>query len=77
MIGKPTPLPEEQAWLTTLEANLGAFYLPLYKMEKARGNVSAWDLVKDDPKDVRFNGEGYELLGGKVAEEITKALPAH
>jgi len=27
-----------------------AFYLPLYKMEKARGSVSAWDYVKDDPK---------------------------
>ncbi len=74
---KATCSPEEQAWLKVLEENLGSFYLPLYKMEKARGSVSAWDYVKDDPKLPRVLligdsiSRGYTLpvrkaLAGKV-----------
>jgi lysophospholipase L1-like esterase len=29
-----------------------------------------------NPKDVHFNGEGYDLLGGKVAKSIEAALKA-
>ena len=29
-----------------------------------------------NPKDVHFTGEGYDLLGGKVAGEIGQALKA-
>ena len=47
---KATLSPEQIKWEETLEANLGAFYLPLYKMEKVRGSISAWDYVKDDPR---------------------------
>ncbi len=48
---KATLSPEQQAWESVLEANLGnGFYLPLYKKDKVRGSVSAWDYVKDDPK---------------------------
>jgi lysophospholipase L1-like esterase len=41
--------PEEAAWETVLEQNLGSFYLPGYKNEKSAGRVTAWDYVKDDP----------------------------
>ena len=27
-----------------------------------------------NPKDVHYNGEGYKLLGGQVAESIRKTL---
>jgi len=48
---KATLPPEQQAWETVLEQNLGmAFYLPLYQAEKLAGKVTAWDYVKDDPK---------------------------
>jgi len=42
--------PEELAWETLLEQNLGKFYLPRYKEAKAKGRETAWDYVKDDPK---------------------------
>lgn len=41
--------PEEAAWETVLEQNLGSFYLPGYKNEKSAGRETAWDYVKDDP----------------------------
>lgn len=41
--------PEELAWETVLEENLGAFYLPRYKLAKEKGRATAWDYVKDDP----------------------------
>jgi lysophospholipase L1-like esterase len=41
--------PEERAWETVLEQNLGNFYLPLYKKAKLAGRETAWDFVKDDP----------------------------
>ncbi|MCX7047657.1 MAG: SGNH/GDSL hydrolase family protein [Candidatus Sumerlaeota bacterium] len=60
--------PEQQAWETTLEQNLGSFYLPLYKREKVRGSVSAWDYVKDDPKLPRVL-----LIGDSVSRGYTLA----
>jgi len=65
---KSTISPEELAWVGTLEANLGNFYLPLYKMEKSRGSVSAWDYVKDDPKLPRVL-----LIGDSVSRGYTLA----
>lgn len=47
---KATLSPEQQAWETVLEQNLGmGFYLPLYQKDKLAGRVTAWDYVKDDP----------------------------
>ncbi len=65
---KATLPPEQQAWESTLEANLGSFYLPLYKMEKVRGSISAWDYVKDDPKLPRVL-----LIGDSVSRGYTLA----
>jgi hypothetical protein len=75
---KATLSPEQQAWETVLEQNLGnGFYLPIYKREKVEGKVTAWDYVKDDPKLPRVLligdsiSRGYTLpvrkaLAGKV-----------
>ena len=63
---KATRPAEEQAWLKVLEECLGGFYLPLYKMEKARGSVSAWDYVEDDPKLPRVL-----LIGDSVSRGYT------
>ena len=61
--------PEQQAWETVLEANLGnGFYLPLYKKDKIRGTVTAWDYVKDDPKLPRVL-----LIGDSVSRGYTLA----
>ena len=38
--------PDEQAWERTLQANLGAFYLPIHKREKVKGTPNAWELRK-------------------------------
>jgi prolyl oligopeptidase len=65
---KATLSSEQQQWESTLEANLGAFYLPLYKREKARGSISAWDYVKDDPKLPRVL-----LIGDSVSRGYTLA----
>lgn len=65
---KATLSPEQIKWEETLEANLGAFYLPLYKMEKGRGSISAWDYVKDDPRLPRVL-----LIGDSVSRGYTLA----
>jgi prolyl oligopeptidase len=65
---KTTLSSEQQQWESTLEANLGSFYLPLYKREKVRGSVSAWDYVKDDPKLPRVL-----LIGDSVSRGYTLA----
>jgi len=65
---KATLSPEQQQWESTLEANLGAFYLPLYKREKVGGSISAWDYVKDDPKLPRVL-----LIGDSVSRGYTLA----
>jgi lysophospholipase L1-like esterase len=44
---KSTLPPEQQAWETVLEQNLGSFYLPVYQREKVAGKETAWDFVRD------------------------------
>jgi lysophospholipase L1-like esterase len=63
--------PEQQAWETVLEQNLGAFYLPLYQAEKVKGRVSAWDYVQDDPKLPRVL-----LIGDSISRGYTLATRA-
>ena len=61
--------PDRQAWETTLEQNLGAFYLPIHKREKVRGSSNAWDYVEDDPKLPRVL-----LIGDSVSRGYTLAV---
>lgn len=65
---KATLSPQQQAWETLLEQNLGGFYLPLYQREKVRGSVSAWDYVPDDPNLPRVL-----LIGDSVSRGYTLA----
>ena len=60
--------PEQQAWETTLEQNLGSFYLPIHKSEKVQGRSNAWDFVPDDPKLPRVL-----LIGDSVSRGYTLA----
>ncbi len=69
---KDTLPPEQQAWESTLEKCLGTFYLPLYKRDKIKGGVTAWDFVKDDPKLPRVL-----LIGDSVSRGYTLATRAH
>ncbi len=41
--------PEQRAWEKILAENLGSFYYPLYLESKAKGSITAWDYVEDDP----------------------------
>jgi lysophospholipase L1-like esterase len=66
---KATLSPEQQAWETTLEQNLGAFYLPLYKQGRVKGVEQAWDYVKDDPKLPRAL-----LIGDSISRGYTLAV---
>ena len=59
--------PEELAWETLLEQNLGSFYLPLHKKDKLAGRSNAWDFVKDDPKLPRVL-----LIGDSVSRAYTQ-----
>jgi len=61
---KATLSPQQQAWETLLEQNLGGFYLPLYQREKVRGSVSAWDYVQDDPSLPRVMLIGHSVSRG-------------
>ena len=65
---KATLSPEQQAWETTLEQNLGSFYLPLYKSGRVKGSEQAWDYVKDDPALPRVL-----LIGDSVSRGYTLA----
>lgn len=65
---KATLSPEQQAWETVLEENLGSFYLPIYKKQKVSGRVTAWDYVADDPKLPRVL-----LIGDSVSRGYTQA----
>jgi len=58
--------PGERAWETLLEQNLGPFYLPRYKEAKAKGLVTAWDYVKDDPNLPRVL-----LIGDSISRGYT------
>jgi len=61
--------PEQQAWETVLEENLGmGFYLPLYQADKLAGRITAWDYVKDDPKLPRVL-----LIGDSISRGYTLA----
>lgn len=46
---KKTLSPEHQAWEAVLEANLGSYYLPLYRQDKVKGVPTGWDFVADQP----------------------------
>ncbi len=63
--------PEQQAWETVLEQNLGSFYLPLHKRDKIAGKSNAWDFVADDPKLPRVL-----LIGDSVSRGYTQATRA-
>jgi len=65
---KATLAPDQQAWETVLEENLGSFYLPIYKKQKLTGRVTAWDYVVDDPKLPRVL-----LIGDSVSRGYTLA----
>ncbi|MFH1302097.1 MAG: SGNH/GDSL hydrolase family protein [Planctomycetota bacterium] len=65
---KATLSPEQQAWETVLEENLGGFYLPHYQRDKLAGKITAWDYVKDDPKLPRVI-----LVGDSVSRGYTLA----
>ncbi|MES2507283.1 MAG: SGNH/GDSL hydrolase family protein [Verrucomicrobiota bacterium] len=68
-VWKATLSPEQQAWETVLEQNLGmGFYLPIYQAEKLAGKVTAWDYVKDDPKLPRVL-----LIGDSISRGYTLA----
>ncbi|MDX9869038.1 MAG: SGNH/GDSL hydrolase family protein [Kiritimatiellia bacterium] len=60
--------PEEQAWERTLQANLGGFYLPLYKAGRVKGSEQAWDYVRDVPGLPRVL-----LIGDSVSRGYTLA----
>jgi len=68
---KATLPPEQRKWEETLEANLGAFYLPIHKQEKVKGTANAWDYVPDDPKLPRAL-----LIGDSVSRGYTMATRA-
>lgn len=61
--------PEQQAWERVLQDNLGGFYLPLHKADKAAGRSNAWDFVADDPKLPRVL-----LIGDSVSRGYTQAV---
>ena len=61
-------LPDQQAWETVLEQNLGSFYLPIHKSEKVQGRSNAWDFVADDPRLPRVL-----LIGDSVSRGYTQA----
>lgn len=66
---KATLSPEQQAWETVLEENLGmGFYLPLYQKDKLAGRTTAWDYVKDEPKLPRVL-----LIGDSISRGYTLA----
>lgn len=68
---KSTLSPEQQAWETVLEENLGGFYLPRYKWAKMNGRTTAWDYVKDDPRLPRVL-----IIGDSVSRGYTQAVRA-
>lgn len=65
--------PERQAWETLLEQNLGSFYLPIHKREKAAGQSNAWDFVEDDPRLPRVLLIGDSISRGYTLE-VRRAL---
>lgn len=77
---KAAMTPEELAWETTLEANLGNFYLPHYYLEKDAGHKTAWDYVKDDPALPRLLIIGDSISRGytqDVRRELAGKVNVH
>ena len=66
--------PEEQAWLRTLEDQLGSFYFPAYVKDKDRFSpaynpaADAWAYVKDDPALPRVL-----IVGDSISRAYTAA----
>jgi lysophospholipase L1-like esterase len=65
---KSRQTPEQQAWETVLEQNLGSFYLPIYQREKVAGKETAWDFVPDNPALPRVL-----LIGDSISRGYTLA----
>jgi len=63
--------PEAQAWEKVLQENLGGFYLPFHKQDKASGKSNAWDFVVDTPGLPRVL-----LIGDSVSRGYTQAVRA-
>ena len=61
--------PDEQAWESNLQAQLGSFYLPLHMSDKVASRSNAWDFIKDDPKLPRVL-----LIGDSVSRGYTQAV---
>ncbi len=61
--------PQQQAWETVLQQNLGGFYLPLHKKDKVAGRSNAWDYVQDDPALPRVL-----IIGDSVSRGYTQAV---
>lgn len=70
---KATLPPDQQAWETVLEQNLGAFYLPLHKKDKIAGRSNAWDFVQDAPGLPRVLLIGDSISRGYTLD-VRKAL---
>ena len=60
---------EQQEWEKILQANLGGFYLPLYKAGRVKGQRQAWDYVKDVPGLPRVL-----IIGDSVSRGYTLAV---
>lgn len=58
--------PEQQAWESVLQAELGTFYLPRHKSDKVAGKSNAWDFVDDDPALPRVL-----LIGDSISRAYT------
>lgn len=65
---KAQKTPDQQAWETVLEQNLGSFYLPIYQREKVAGKETAWDFVPDNPALPRVL-----LIGDSISRGYTLA----
>ena len=61
--------PAEQAWERVLQENLGSYYLPIHKSEKASGKSNAWDFVEDVPGLPKVL-----LIGDSVSRGYTQAV---
>lgn len=64
-----TLTPDEQAWESVLQENLGNFYLPIHKRQKVAGQSNAWDFVHDDPNLPRVL-----LIGDSVSRGYTQSV---
>lgn len=68
---KTTLTPKQLQWEDVLAANLGSFYFPARKKNKAKGMPEAWDYVEDDPKLPRVL-----LIGDSISRGYTLAVRA-